>query len=158
TLLFENLQLAHKCLFPYSFQGNYNVDKIYLDIIKNEFSRIKNLLNKFNQDRKETVFNLLFEIYKGIDNCFSFLHIKISRSGSRQFEDGKKIVVPSNNIKDIINEIKNSSFILIHILAFDREVIIPGSLQQVANLNISVVPEWNYTSKEKFENFILFND
>jgi hypothetical protein len=158
TLIFENLRLAHKCLFPNAFQGNYNVDNSYLEFIEKEFEQIKNLLNNFNHDREETVHNLLFKIYNGIDQCFSYLYIRIKRSGSQQMEDERRIVVPSDNIKIIINDIKDSSSILINILSFDREVVVPNSLQQVANLIMSKIPEWKYSSRQKFENFILFKE
>lgn len=157
-LIFENLRLAHKFLFPNADKGNYNVSKIYLEIIEKEFARIMGLLNYFNEDRKETVHNLLLGIYAEMDKCFSYLFIRIGRSGIRQFEDGKLIIVPSNNIIEIVNDIRNTSLILINILSFDSEVIIPHSLEQVSNLIISQVPKWSFDSKQKFENFILFKE
>lgn len=156
TLMFENLRATHKMLFPVAEKGNYNISNYYLEIIETEFSQIVSLLDNFNNNRDETVHNLLFLIYQKIDMCFSYLFIKVGRSGIRQFEDGKLIVVPSNNIINIIDEIKKTALTLTNIISFDSEVMIPTSLIKVVNLSIEKVPQWKFDSKQKFENFIRF--
>jgi len=154
----ENLRFTHKYLFPYAFDGNYSINQEFLSIINNRFSKIKDLLNKFNLERTETVSDLLFEIYSEIDYNFSVLHIKCLRSGTQIVQDSKRIVVPSKNIFAIMNDIKSTSLIIIHIIAFDPQVEIPSPLYQVANLIISKeVPNWNFQSTNKFENFVHFD-
>ena len=157
SLNFGNLRFTHRMLFPNSFQGIYNVDGSYLELVEDEYSKIKDLLQKFNQDREETVLKLLIQINKSIDYCFAMLDIKVSRSGTQYFEEGEKLVVPSYNIFEIIKQIKEISFILGQILSFDHEVSLPISLLKVYNLSTSDPPKWDLNSKYKFENFIHFN-
>lgn len=141
TLVLENSRTTHKILFPGAEKGNYSISETYLEIIETEFAQIVDLLNSFNNNRKETVHNILFRTYEKIDRCFSYLSMRIGRSGIRQFEDDKLIIVPSNNIIEIVNDIKNTSLILSNIISFDNEVIISPSLEKVAKLIIDKVPE-----------------
>lgn len=151
TTHFHNFRFTYKYLFPNSFEGDYSTNKEFLNIIEQEFSKCISLLKYFNKDEHAPPFNIFYEVHLIIDTVFDFIFCKIDRSGRQIVEEGKKIVVPDLNIKNAFLDIKKVSSILVQIISFDHYIIIPDSLNQLANLDISTIPDWNFLSGTPIE-------
>lgn len=153
----ENLRLTYNHLFPNSFDGNYSINEKYLVVVEEEYSKCKKLLIKFNQDDNDSIHKLIYEIRSRIDFVFSLLHLEIRLGGRRLNVDGKMIIVPEH-MKDYLSDIKRMSTILVRILSFDHLATIPNSLIQLTNLNLTVVPDLNIITQNKFAKFNVFEE
>jgi hypothetical protein len=154
---FQNLRMTHKYLFPKSIYGDYSVNDEFLNLIDKEYSRCVSLLERFDQAEEKSVFDIFYDIYSTVDHIFSFLGVKIGRSGIQVVQDGKKLAVPSSDLKGAFSVVKDHSAILEQILLFDPSVIVPSSLKRIVSMNLSVVPEWPFLTGKNVERFNVFS-
>jgi uncharacterized integral membrane protein len=154
---FQNLRMTHKFLFPKSIYGDYSVNDEFLNLIDKEYSRFVSQLQRFNQAGEKPIFDIFHDIYSSIDHVFSFLSVKIGRPGRQVAQNGKKIAVPTYDLKGAFSAVKDHSAVLEQILLFDPSVIVPSSLKRILGMNLSVVPEWSFQSGKSVQRFDIFS-
>jgi hypothetical protein len=151
----KNIRLTYEKLFPNSFDGNYSINKSIIKVVEYEYSECIKILKKLNQDESNSIHKLIYDILERIDSVFSILNLSIRLGGKRLNVNGKMIVVPEQ-MKDYLTELRRISLILVQILSFDHYVLIPISLIEFIDLNLSVVPELNIFTQNKFQKFNVF--
>jgi hypothetical protein len=153
----QNLRMTHKYLFPKSMYGDYSVNEEFMSIIGREYSSCISQLQRFNQAGDKPIFDIFYDVYSSIDHVFSFLSVKIGRSGRQVVQDGKKIAVPIYDLKGAFSVVKDHSAVLEQILLFDPSVIVPSSLKRILSMNLSVVPGWSFQGGKSVERFDVFS-
>jgi uncharacterized integral membrane protein len=154
---FQNLRMTHKYLFPKSLYGDYSVNDEFLNLIDKECSKSVSQLQRFDQAGEKPIFDIFHDIYSSIDHVFSFLSVKIGRSGRQVVQDGKKIAVPTYDLKGAFSVVKDNSAVLEQMLLFNPSVIVPSSLKRILSMNLSVVPQWSFQSRTSVERFDVFS-
>ncbi len=139
-----NSRRMHKSLFPNTMKGDLSIGKEYLELIDNNFYKIKKIIKKFNNSNDKSIFDVLYQIDEILADTFSYIHLDISRSGSQVVRNGKRIILIDKTVRGSFIFLVELAKVLEQVLSFDNFVKIPSELTELYKIDLSKIPLANY--------------
>lgn len=152
----NNLRITHKILFSKADQGDYTLNKNYLEDLEIKLKQCQHYFELFNFEGEKSVNEIFFNVYKIIDDLFHSINLKIDRSGRQYFFEGKRFITPDETVRNAIEGIKKEIQILKQIISFDNKISFPNQFDLLAGLNTNNVPAIKFISETTNQVFDLF--
>lgn len=143
-----NVRKMHFVIFPNSRKGDYQID---LNILRSIEGRCNNIIKELNTFNKQKYFanQVVSNIERQVRLAENELLLKYNITSGAIFDyDGIKIILPSGDLKNYLDILKQRIVVINSIFQFDDSYVEFDSISKLTNLHLEQVPSINFGTQQ----------